>query len=162
MRRDELPLVTQALANRSPVMHRERLTRQDQGVFTYLIAWVESQPVGHVGINWPDDRRVHCLEWGYGASVHDLEVVPERRNHGVGRSLMLEVEELVRQRGLATIGLSTGLDDGYAAARHLYRSLGYVRKSNGNRRFIAGPASVYICEDCVDLCAEILEEEREA
>ena len=36
------------------------------------------------------------------------------------------------------------------------------RKSNGNRRFIAGPASVYICEDCVDLCAEILEEEREA
>jgi len=127
MRRDELPLVTQALANRSPVMHRERLTRQDQGVFTYLIAWVESQPVGHVGINWPDDRRVHCLEWGYGASVHDLEVVPERRNHGVGRSLMLEGEELVRQRGLATIGLSTGLDDGYAAARHLYRSLGYVK-----------------------------------
>jgi len=113
MRRDELPLVTQALANRSPVMHRERLTRQDQGVFTYLIAWVESQPVGHVGINWPDDRRVHCLEWGYGASVHDLEVVPERRNHGVGRSLMLEVEELVRQRGLATIGLSTGLDVGW-------------------------------------------------
>jgi len=36
------------------------------------------------------------------------------------------------------------------------------RKSNGNRRFIAGPANVYICEDCVDLCAEILEEEREA
>jgi hypothetical protein len=34
------------------------------------------------------------------------------------------------------------------------------KKSDGNRRFIAGPASVYICEECVDLCAEILEEER--
>ena len=34
------------------------------------------------------------------------------------------------------------------------------RKSDGNRRFIAGPASVYICEECVDLCAEILDEER--
>ena len=36
------------------------------------------------------------------------------------------------------------------------------KKSDGNRRFIAGPAGVYICEACVDLCAEILEEEREA
>jgi hypothetical protein len=36
------------------------------------------------------------------------------------------------------------------------------KKSDGNRRFIAGPASVYICEECVDLCAEILEEERRA
>ena len=34
------------------------------------------------------------------------------------------------------------------------------KKSDGNRRFIAGPAGVFICEDCVDLCAEILEEER--
>jgi ATP-dependent Clp protease ATP-binding subunit ClpX len=34
------------------------------------------------------------------------------------------------------------------------------RKSDGNRRFIAGPTDVYICEDCIDLCAEILEEER--
>jgi ClpX C4-type zinc finger len=36
------------------------------------------------------------------------------------------------------------------------------KKSDGNPRFIAGPAGVYICEECVDLCAEILEEERDA
>jgi hypothetical protein len=34
------------------------------------------------------------------------------------------------------------------------------KKSDGNRRFIAGPAGVYICEDRIDLCAEILGEER--
>ena len=34
------------------------------------------------------------------------------------------------------------------------------KRSDGNRRFIAGLAGVYMCEDCVDLCAEILEEER--
>jgi ATP-dependent Clp protease ATP-binding subunit ClpX len=34
------------------------------------------------------------------------------------------------------------------------------KKSDGNRRFIAGPAGVCICEECVDLCAEILEEAR--
>jgi ATP-dependent Clp protease ATP-binding subunit ClpX len=36
------------------------------------------------------------------------------------------------------------------------------KKSDANRRFIAGPAGVFICEDCVELCAEVLEEEREA
>jgi hypothetical protein len=33
------------------------------------------------------------------------------------------------------------------------------KRSDGNRRFIAGPAGVYICEDCVHLCVEALEEE---
>jgi hypothetical protein len=32
------------------------------------------------------------------------------------------------------------------------------KKSEGNRRFIAGPAGVYICEECVGLCVEVLEE----
>ena len=36
------------------------------------------------------------------------------------------------------------------------------KKSDGNRRFIAGPAGVFICEECVELCAEVLEEERES
>jgi hypothetical protein len=34
------------------------------------------------------------------------------------------------------------------------------KKSDGNRRFIAGPDGVYICDECVDLCVEIFEEER--
>ena len=35
------------------------------------------------------------------------------------------------------------------------------KRSDGNRRIIAGPDRVYICEECVDLCVEILEEERQ-
>jgi ATP-dependent protease Clp ATPase subunit len=35
------------------------------------------------------------------------------------------------------------------------------KKSDGNRRVVAGPEGVFICEECVDLCAEILEEERQ-
>jgi ATP-dependent Clp protease ATP-binding subunit ClpX len=35
------------------------------------------------------------------------------------------------------------------------------RKLGGNRRLIAGPAGVYICDECVDLCVELLEEERQ-
>lgn len=34
------------------------------------------------------------------------------------------------------------------------------KRSDGNRRLIAGPDGVYICDYCIDLCVEILEEER--
>ena len=129
LRRDELDLVSAVLTNRSRHRHRERLERQEQGVFTYLIAWNAERPIGHVGIDWPDDRRPeHELEWGERAVVHDLEVVPSERDRGVGRALMIQLETRVRAHGLGGIGLSTGLDDGYAAARHLYTSLGYVER----------------------------------
>jgi ATP-dependent Clp protease ATP-binding subunit ClpX len=36
------------------------------------------------------------------------------------------------------------------------------KRSDGNRRLIAGPEGVYICDECVDLCVEVLEEERKA
>lgn len=127
LRCDELALVSRVLSHRSRAQHRERLTRQDRGIFTYLIAWHGTEPVGHVGIGWPDDRQPERgLEWGDRALVHDLEVVSAHRNEGVGRALMLELEKRVRERGLAAIGLGTGLDEGHAAARHLYRSLGYA------------------------------------
>lgn len=29
------------------------------------------------------------------------------------------------------------------------------------RKLIAGPAGVYICDECIDICADILEEELE-
>jgi ATP-dependent Clp protease ATP-binding subunit ClpX len=34
------------------------------------------------------------------------------------------------------------------------------KRADGNRRLIAGPAGVFICDECIDLCVEILEEER--
>jgi GNAT superfamily N-acetyltransferase len=127
LRREELEVVSRFLAHRSPAHHRDRLAQQDRGTFTYLVAWSGDEPLGHVGIGWPDDRHPERrLQWGNRAIVHDLEVVSARRNEGIGRMLMLELEKRVRERGLAGIGLSTGLDEGYAAARHLYRALGYA------------------------------------
>jgi GNAT superfamily N-acetyltransferase len=129
LRHDELERISLTLAHRSPAEHRERLTRQDQGVFTYLVAWDGTEPIGHVGIDWPDEREPERhVEKGGRAIVHDLEVVPARRNRGVGRALMVKLEQCVRERGLSEIGLTTGVDDGYAAARLLYRALGYVER----------------------------------
>jgi dephospho-CoA kinase/GNAT superfamily N-acetyltransferase len=130
LRRDDLALVSEVLTHRSPHLHRERLERQEHGVFTYLIAWQDSRPIGHVGIDWPHDRHPErMIEWGPERPlVHDLEVAAAHRNHGVGRALMIAIETRVRTRGMTSIGLGTGLRDHYAAARHLYRRLGYVER----------------------------------
>jgi GNAT superfamily N-acetyltransferase/dephospho-CoA kinase len=128
--RAELELVSEILANRPAAMHRDRLEQQERGIFTYLIAWDDDRPIGHVGITWPDDRRpARELEWGAEiAKVHDLEVDPAHRNRGVGRAMMLELEERVRARGIADIGLSTGPGEYFAPARNLYGSLGYAER----------------------------------
>lgn len=34
------------------------------------------------------------------------------------------------------------------------------KRSDGDRRMIAGPDGIFICDDCIELCVEILEEER--
>jgi GNAT superfamily N-acetyltransferase len=127
LRADELALVLDGLQHRSPTQHRSRFDRQARGDFTYLIAWEAGAPVGHVGIDWPDDRELTTTLEGRGRpSVHDLVVLPARRRRGIGRALMMELERRVRDRGMPVIQLDTGLDEGYAAARSLYRSLGYV------------------------------------
>ena len=35
------------------------------------------------------------------------------------------------------------------------------KTQNQVRKLIAGPAGVYICDECIDICAEIMEEEYE-
>jgi SAM-dependent methyltransferase len=127
LRPDELAVVSRRLPHRSSERHRSRLERQARGPFTYLIAWEQGAPVGHVGIDWPDDREIESLLECHGQpNVHDLEVLPTSRGRGIGRALMLELERYVRERAIDVIRLSTGLDDGYAAARRLYRSLDFV------------------------------------
>jgi hypothetical protein len=59
-------------------------------------------------------------------TVHDLEVLPTSRGRGIGRRLMVELERSVRERGMDAIRLGTGLDEGYATARQLCRSLDFV------------------------------------
>ena len=69
------------------------------------------------------------IEWRGRALVDDLYVDPAHRRRGIGRALMKRLEEEAHSAGMTGIGLDTGLDDGYAAARALYAGLGYERES---------------------------------
>jgi GNAT superfamily N-acetyltransferase len=124
---DELDAICRGLPERAAELHAERVERQQRGDFAYLIAWVDGEAVGHVGVWWSGMQEPEEFVERFGcAQVHDLQVRASHRGLGLGRSLMLALEERAVERGEHTIGLGSGLDDGYAAARSLYRSLAYI------------------------------------
>ena len=55
---------------------------------------------------------------------------PSRRQ-GVATLLMDSAEQLVRGRGIATLGITVGLFDGYGPAQRLYRRRGYTPDGRG-------------------------------
>ncbi len=63
------------------------------------------------------------------AYLEELYVVPERRGHGLGRTLLEAAMDHARQRGAARIDLNTSVDD--VAARALYESAGFTNGEGG-------------------------------
>jgi len=124
---DDLELVCEALTARPPERHRQRAELQERGGFSYLIAWVAGRPVGFVGVGLQDDASPDVLAEARGyATVSDLHVEEEYRRRGVGRALMEELEREAWVAGMAGVMLDTGTGDEFAAARELYRSMGYI------------------------------------
>jgi len=53
------------------------------------------------------------------------------RRQGVATMLMDAAEQLARDRGIATLGITVGLFDEYGAAQQLYGRRGYVPDGRG-------------------------------
>jgi GNAT superfamily N-acetyltransferase len=63
--------------------------------------------------------------------VHQVAVAGPFRRHGVATLLMDAVEQLVRGRGIATLGITVGLFDEYGPAQRLYGRRGYIPDGRG-------------------------------
>jgi GNAT superfamily N-acetyltransferase len=124
--RAELDAVCAGLPERPRAAHERRLAHQSSGGSVYLIAWLDGTAVGHVGLGFVGGRDVEdlCEFRGY-PLVSDLHVQPEHRGKGIGRALMEALHDRVRDAGERGVALDTGVDDAFAAARGLYRSMGY-------------------------------------
>ena len=93
-----------------------------------LIATTGSDIIGYVAIIWESDYA------GFRSRgmplIHQLTVAgPSRR--GVATPLMDSAEQLVRDRGIATLGITVGLFDGYGPAQRLYGRRGYTPDGRG-------------------------------
>ncbi|WP_322768829.1 GNAT family N-acetyltransferase [Frankia sp. Cr1] len=106
--------------------HRQRFGRQLDGVGTYLTAWRDGVPAGHLEIRWRgcDAASVQqavadCPE------LNALGVWPlQLQSQGIGTALITSAERLVEQRGFHRVGL--GVADDNDRARALYLRLGYL------------------------------------
>jgi GNAT superfamily N-acetyltransferase len=63
--------------------------------------------------------------------VHQIAVAGPYRRRGVATSLMDAAEQLARDRGIATLGITAGLSSEYGPAQRLYGRRGYVPDGRG-------------------------------
>ena len=122
----ELDLLCAAFPDRPRLLHEERLVHQEQGHGPYLVAWLRGEPVGHIQLQLPDERDLDSMLEGRGAAWgEDLWVRPDARGRWIGPVLMRALEAEARRAGVPRIVLFVGIDRGYAAARAIYRWMGW-------------------------------------
>jgi len=63
--------------------------------------------------------------------VHEIAVAGPFRRRGVATLLMNAAEELARDRGTVTLGITVGLSAEYGPAQRLYALRGYVPDGRG-------------------------------
>jgi GNAT superfamily N-acetyltransferase len=123
---DELDVLCVAFTDRPRVLHEERLAHQEDGHGPYLIAWLDGAPVGHIQLQLPDERDLDSMLEGRGAAwAEDLSVTPSARGRWIGPALMRGLEEEARRAGVGRVVFFAGVSDDYAAARAIYRWMGW-------------------------------------
>jgi GNAT superfamily N-acetyltransferase len=114
-RPEDLGLLEAAIPAISPHGHTRRYERQLAGQGTFLIAWLDTTPVGHAEIRWDGndvgDPFPDCPQLG------GLEVWPDQfRSRGIGTALVGEAEHRARQRRLEQLGVAIADRNRRAAA----------------------------------------------
>jgi len=94
-----------------------------------LIAMDGADIIGYVAIVWQSNYA------GFRSRgiplVHQIAVAGPVRRQGVATLLMDAAEQLARDRGIATLGITVGLFDEYGPAQRLYGRRGYIPDGRG-------------------------------
>ncbi|MFJ9249460.1 GNAT family N-acetyltransferase [Streptomyces sp. NPDC101776] len=155
---DDVALLDQYIgAPGATSFHARRFARQERCESTYLVAWLDGRPVGHVELRWTGcdasavrAARPGCLEIG------GLGVWPEElRSRGIGTALIRAAEELAVERGLTDVGIGVEKDNVRAAA--LYARLGYEPLTDYYDRWSYEDADGFL-HDNVDHCTFLVKD----
>ena len=94
-----------------------------------LIATDGSDVIGYVAIVW-ESNYAGFRNRGI-PLVHQVAVAGPFRRRGVATLLMDTAEQLARDRGIATLGITVGLSGKYGPAQRLYGRRGYIPDGRG-------------------------------
>ena len=144
----DAPLLAQQMS--SPEReHKNYVRLQKEGKATYLVAWEDKTPVGHLLIRWDGsleiprivDRMPMAAKFADYPSFEGIDVRLDRRGRGIGTALIRHAERLVRQRGFEQAVIEVDIDN--LRARTLYERLGYAE--SGLREFTT--SGTYVDDD---------------
>ncbi|MEV4075769.1 GNAT family N-acetyltransferase [Nonomuraea fuscirosea] len=124
----DLPAVISSLGQETYFI--DRLILQDAGHGFLLIAWELRIALGDVYV-WlapAEELKLRTHLPGVALLTH-LEVIPDRRNQGIGTELLRAAQERLSAMGHDQVALGVGLDN--PKAQRLYRRLGYEEWPHG-------------------------------
>ncbi len=102
---------------------------QEAGNRVLMIASLNGEEAGFCILNW---KPRYALYQKLGIpEIQDLNVIPDARRQGVGKTLITECEIRSLNQGHGQVGVSVGLGAAYGPAQHLYWSLGYQPDGQG-------------------------------
>src|SRR5215210_7962523 len=88
------------------VHHRGRAAAHRSGEATFLVAWHERRPVGHLLLKWDgSDAESVRRRLGRMPELNAIIVIPPLRSRGIGSRLIAAAERLVAARGIGCAGL---------------------------------------------------------
>jgi GNAT superfamily N-acetyltransferase len=108
---------------------REHLADHASGGGASLVAVRDHRVIGIVTIRW-QSSYTGFRERGI-SLVHQIAVAGPFQRLGIATQLMNAAEELARDRGIVTLGITVGLFDEYGPAQRLYALRGYVPDGRG-------------------------------
>lgn len=115
-----------------PGYHQKRFQSQQEGKSTYLIAWQDDIPVGHLDLIWHGTESPEIQK--YLKNIPELNAIsvwpPEIRSKGIGRRLIAEAEKIAKEKGFEQAALGVALDN--PRAKELYERLGYRDWGHGS------------------------------
>lgn len=112
-----------------PADAREHLGSHSGEEGASLVAILGGRVVGIVSVLWESsyagfrDRGIPL--------VHQVSVAGPSQRQGVATALLAAAEQLARDRGVTTLGITVGLTGGYGPAQRLYAKLGYLPDGRG-------------------------------
>lgn len=113
-----------------PGYHERRFIAQQDGNASYLLAWQNGAPVGHLLIKW--EGSGHQVD-KYLPNVPELNAIgvwpPEKRSLGIGRQLINKAETMVKEKGFNQVALAVEIDNSHA--KKLYEKLSYSDWGHG-------------------------------
>ena len=114
------------------------------------IAEEDGRMAGFAIADWTEQRG------GTAAYIQTIEVLPERRGHGVGSELLSRIEGSARAAGVQAIWLHVDAEN--ADAIRLYEARGYLREGRQEHYYARGRAALVYGKPLLNHEAVILSE----